>query len=481
MSVSFDPIGSWFVVAAFAVVVTGLTLWAYARRIQGTTGAWRWIALGLRLGAVLLCLIAALRPSVVFQEKKKQASTFVIVCDDSSSMSITDEIRGQSRYEYARKTMKQAVEVSKGLGEGLKVKSWLFDKGLRDEIEDPKALPEGKETAIGPSLLDAVKREVGARVATILLLTDGANNSGVAPLSAAAQLKGQGIPVVTVGFGAENAGSKSSDIAVRDLVTSPTVFVKNNMQVKGTLVVRGFPNEKVELEMLVEGQADPVAVKQIKVPPSGDLIPITGLNYRPQTAGEKKITLRVKPKEGELVKSNNAISTYVTVLKGGLNVLFVQGPHSPWEHKYWMLSVASSPDIQAEERVVRSPARRGVGELNDDDFTPGRYDVYVLSDLPADFLSPAQQALLVMSVQKGGGLIMLGGRSSFGMGGWAATEVGQRCKSCRPRPFPCRDGSDRARAGASGSFSRNAWGRLFAANWARTRSVPRCGSGGCWA
>ena len=180
--------------------------------------------------------------------------------------------------------------------------------------------------------------------------------------------------------------------------------------------------------MLVEGQARPFGGRQARstVPPSGDLIPITGLNYRPQTAGEKKITLRVKPKDGELVKSNNSISTYVTVLKGGLNVLFIQGPHSPWEHKYWMLSVASSPDIQAEERVVRSPARRGVGELNDDDFTPGRYDVYVLSDLPADFLSPAQQALLVMSVQKGGGLIMLGGRSSFGMGGWAATEVGQQ-------------------------------------------------------
>ncbi len=229
-------------------------------------------------------------------------------------------------------------------------------------------------------------------MAAIFLLTDGANNSGVAPLSVAPQLKGQGIPVHTVGFGSENAGSKSSDIAVREVVTNPIVHVKNNMEVKGTLLARGFPNEKLELEMLVEGQSDPVAVKQIKVPASGELIPIRGLNYRPQTAGEKKITLRVKPKDGELVKSNNAMSTFVNVLKGGLNVMFIQGPHSPWEHKYWMLSVASSPDIQAEERVVRSPARGGVGELSNDDFIPLRYDVYVLSDVPADFLSPAQQA-----------------------------------------------------------------------------------------
>ena len=92
VSVSFNPVGSWLVVAVFALVVTVLTLWAYSLRMRSTTGDWRWFALGLRLAAILLCVIAALRPSVVFQQKKKQPTSLLFLLDDSSSMKIGDEI-----------------------------------------------------------------------------------------------------------------------------------------------------------------------------------------------------------------------------------------------------------------------------------------------------------------------------------------------------------------------------------------------------
>ena len=60
MSVSFDPVGNWFVVAAFAVVVTGLTLWAYSPGCRTRRASGAGSRSGLRLAAVLLCLIAAL-------------------------------------------------------------------------------------------------------------------------------------------------------------------------------------------------------------------------------------------------------------------------------------------------------------------------------------------------------------------------------------------------------------------------------------
>ncbi len=426
MSVSFDPVGNWFVVAAFAIIVTGLTLWAYLARMRSSVGWWRWLALGLRLAAILLCLIAALRPAVVLQEKKKLAATLIILSDASKSMTVNDEASGESRWELERKTLAQAREVCKSLGEGLKVKYFRFDKHIRDDPADDKAPPDGKETAAGQAILDAVQGETGSRVASVIFLGDGSNNAGPSPLTVARRMRTQDVPINTVGFGAENAGSNSRDLAVRDLVTSPTVFIKNNLEIKGTIVARGFPNERLDLQMFVEGDEGPIAQQRIKVPSSGEIVPFAGLSYRPQTAGEKKITVRVEPKKGELVETNNAYSTFITVMKGGLNVLFVQGPHAPWEQKYWMRSVASSPDIQADLRVVRSPATANKGEVNDSDFTPGRYDVYVLSDLPADFLTSAQQALLAHAVERrGAGLIMLGGRSSFGAGGWDRTEIGR--------------------------------------------------------
>ena len=68
MSVSFSPIGPWLVVVLAALVVMVLTVWAYQRRLRGTTGRWRWFALGLRLAAVLICVLGSLRPSVVLLE-----------------------------------------------------------------------------------------------------------------------------------------------------------------------------------------------------------------------------------------------------------------------------------------------------------------------------------------------------------------------------------------------------------------------------
>jgi hypothetical protein len=380
------------------------------------------VALGLRLAAVLLCVLAALRPSVVIQEKKKQASSLVFLIDSSSSMKTSDEMRGHTRWATALNTLAQARSVAEKLGPNLEVKYYRFDAGLRDHRPDDPTEPDGQETALGTGLVETLRRQAGKRIAAVIVLSDAANNSGIPPLVAARRLRSQQVPVVTVGFGSENAGAGSKDIAVRDLVTAPTVFVKNQLQARGTLVVRGFANQPIEVEMAVEGEKEPVAAQTIKVPEGTEVVPITDLKYIPQTPGEKKVTLRVKPKEGELLRSNNEISTFITALSGGLNVLYLQGSTPTWEYKYLFRAIAASPDIQADLKVVRRPSGEKP-ELGDEEFAPGRYNVYILGDLRADYLSRIQQKLLTAAVEKGAGLIMLGGRSSFGSGGWASTEL----------------------------------------------------------
>src|SRR4051812_29925128 len=97
MSVTFSPIGPWPLVILSALAVMALTVWAYRLRMRGTSGAWRWLALGLRLAAVLLCVVAALRPSVLILQKKEQPASLIFLIDSSSSMKITDEVGAQSR------------------------------------------------------------------------------------------------------------------------------------------------------------------------------------------------------------------------------------------------------------------------------------------------------------------------------------------------------------------------------------------------
>ena len=111
-------------------------------------------------------------------------------------------------------------------------------------------------------MLEVQKRQeqAGPRTARIIMFSDFASNTGINPLVAARQLKAKGVPVVTVGLGTENAGAGSRDVMLRDIVAGPTVFVKNQLEVKGTLVARGFANQTLDVELYVED--NPVAVAQ---------------------------------------------------------------------------------------------------------------------------------------------------------------------------------------------------------------------------
>jgi uncharacterized membrane protein len=236
-------------------------------------------------------------------------------------------------------------------------------------------------------------------------------------------VKSQGVPIVGVGFGSAAAGTASRDIAVTGLRAAESVFVKNDLEVRGTLRVRGFPGQQLDVELMAEGEVRPVARARVTVPEGAESIAVDNLKYTPQSAGEKLLTLRVTPKEGELIPTNNEFSSFVTVLSGGLNVLHVQGPGTAWEGKFVSRSLSRSREIQSQLKVLLRPARGDQGGLPDDDFTAGRYDVYILGDVPADYLTPRQQAGLAAAVQAGAGLIMLGGKDSFGDGGWAATPL----------------------------------------------------------
>ncbi len=430
ISVSFSPIGPWPLLVAASLVVLWLTLWAYSLRLKGTSGRWRMVALSLRLLALLLCLLAALRPSVVIKEKKRQGASIVFLIDDSTSMLLSDEVGGKTRWDVARRTLDDALKVAKNLSRDLDTKVYRFDSSLTEPKEtEPKApdKPTGHETALGSAMLEAQKRQqgTGKRIARLVVLSDFGSNHGINPLEASRRLKGEGVPVIAVGLGTENAGAAPRDIALRDVVSSPTVFVKNQVEIRGNMMARGFANQRLEVALYVEGQETPVAKTQVKVPESAESVPITGLKFIPQTPGDKLLTLKVAKQEGELLDSNNQISTFVTVLSGGLNVLYLHGPNFSWDYKYLGRAIGTSPDIQIEFVLLRRPAEGDVSGIADAEFAQGRYNVYILSDIAADFFTSRQHKLLVDAVKKGAGFMMLGGRSSFGPGGWGETELAE--------------------------------------------------------
>src|SRR5947209_3045391 len=133
MSISFNPIGNWPFVAVVATAVTVLTIWAYLPRLRGGTGSGRWVAFGLRMIAIVIAFLGALRPSVNLPEKKKQPAALIFLLDRSASLQFHDEVNGQSRWQVAVKALQDARKTVGDKLKDLEIKEYLFDAELHEE------------------------------------------------------------------------------------------------------------------------------------------------------------------------------------------------------------------------------------------------------------------------------------------------------------------------------------------------------------
>jgi len=428
----FHPVGGYgLVVLVAAALLLLLTFWGLPR--HRLTPPRRRALLALRLLVIALALFAMLRPALVQTKTKPQAATLVVLIDHSRSMLVADAVGGKTRWEMLTRTLQDALPALRNISENLEVKIYDFDGELHPQDFtggklDLKAQPDGEQTAIGAALEDVLRRESGKRLAGVILLSDGAQRAyaprDLAPQVPARRLSDLGYPLYVLPFGQARGLGQTRDVSLQDLSVNPTVYVKNKLDVHATARLEGFGGQPIAVELLMEdpaGKMQPVAVEQIKATQSGAAEAID-LSTIPKTPGEYKVTLRAKGQPGELVTTNNELSTFVSVLKGGINVLYLEGALRV-DSKYLLRSLDASPDIKVD--YVRLDAREPTQRPDDmlQRFRRGRYDVYMLGDVDATMLTGEELAALANTVKQGAGLVMLGGFHTFGPGGYADTPL----------------------------------------------------------
>jgi hypothetical protein len=421
MHLAIQPILWWPIVAISSVALLAIVVWAYRATMRGQSGRWRWLAFGLRVATLLIAMAAALRPSLVFTETRKQSASLILLYDHSRSMLVADAWDGLPRWRAMNQTLGRAKEPLERLGEMLQIREFQFDAKLAESVDHAEP-PDGNRTALGDVLRDAIKKETG-RVAAVVLLTDGANTAGTAPLSVAQSLRDLAVPLYTVGFGQDAAVEASRDLSMRTISAGPTIFEKNKLTVVGELDSRGFSGSAVNVKLLFDGlTADS---RTIDLPHTDGRTKVE-LSYVPTVPGEHKVSLEVSepdPKKGELVESNNTISTFVTVLKGGLRVQLLDGGLESWESIFIRKALDKSPDIKVDFTWVRDDKSLASGPLEKMLFDRSLYDVFIVRDIPRAWFPPQALERLGEVVKSGGGFVMLGGRQSFGPGGYAGSPV----------------------------------------------------------
>jgi len=429
---SFDPVfGSYALVVAAALLLLGLLALGPGRgRLSGPKRA---ALLGLRIGAILLVILALLRPRLVYTETIKQSATLVVLVDQSQSMSVPDVGGGKTRWQSLRRSVADAQSALAELARDFELRAYAFDAETHALQLDGGKIPlpenpEGKQTAIGAALEDVLQAEAGKRLLGVILLSDGAQRAyaprDLPPQTAVGLLKPFGAPLYTVGFGRSRGLGEAKDVAVADLLVNQSVFVKNQLAIGGQVRIDGYVNRPIPVKVFFEtspGKREEVAAQTVTATDEGQLLPIK-LSYAPSVPGEWKLTLEAVGQPGELVTTNNRLSTFVNVLGGGLKVLYLEGALRP-ETRFLRRALGASPDINVlYQRIDAQRPETRPGEMPQW-FQPGKYDVYILGDLDATAFQDDELKNLAEAVGRGAGLIMLGGLHSFGPGGYATTPL----------------------------------------------------------
>ena len=436
---SLYPVGDdhYLLVTAAALVLSALMILAPMR--SGVSRRRRNTLVAIRAAVIALLIIAMLRPTLVYTTTIPQSATLVLLIDRTRSMSVPDEAGNRTRFETLIRALDSAAGPIKDLAKRFEVKAYTFDAELHSaELKDGHIAldtePTGEQTAIGYALQSALAGEAGKRLLATILLSDGAQRvlpSGntttgrdVPPQTPAAQLRLRGDKLFAVRFGKSRGQGQTKDVALTGLLADPRVFVKNELVVTGQVRIDGFANREIPVKLLYEtapGEMEVVAIENVRPHPDGRPVPVEFV-YVPDLPGEHKLSVEVADQPGELVTTNNRMSTFVNVLAGGLNVLYLEG--SPREEaKFLRRSLDASEEINVDYvRLVHAGPRTGVSNLPQK-LKPGSYEVYILGDIDSDAFEPGELEDLAQSVARGAGLIMTGGYHSFGPGGYSETPL----------------------------------------------------------
>lgn len=436
-----EPVWSWVLVALVASALPTLVLLTYPQRIRHLPRLTRRFLLGARLAAAMLLAIAMLRPEIRFTELDRKTATLAILADKSRSMSTPDGPGGISRRDHLIRTIEACADSGRldELGELIDVRVFEFGTELTaSESLGPDSVDS--QTAIGYSLESLLREVQGLRMIGVIPMSDGAQRA-IAPRQVDPRMISQrfadlSIPIFPVPFGEDDISEAGIDIAVEDLTVSDLVHVKNVVPVRTNVRVVGAAGREFAVQLLVEDRSGKANTQdgEMKVPTpaagartsiriksnqNSETIPVE-LSYIPQIPGEFRIGVRVVPLDGELKKTNNERQTLITVQKGGVSVAYFDTAR---DEQLFIREVNESRQIQLDYYWIRTGLFADRTRIEPELFDAGRYDVYIIGDVPASSFGPEALRRLAQRADEGAGLIMTGGLYSFGPGGYASTPL----------------------------------------------------------
>jgi len=307
---------SWWWYAGVLVALGAASVWYYAahrsalhRSQRAVLAVLRWLGLALLVSALFV-------PVARIVSSRTDRPQVAVVVDNSASMRIRDNRFDRSAVARA---VVEGIRSAFPADAVLPLRVGRTVETLPALVRDSFRFDDGATNLEAPFAVLAQRRT--ENVQAVVLITDGAYNTGGMPLYEALSL---GKPVFTVGIG-DTAAVK--DAAITALVTNERGYKGVEMPVQVSVTADGL--EGVATLVLSDGGVE-VGRAQIRLQPAQRFYRHV-FSYLPTSEGIHKLTARLEPPEGtsELTTLNNVRSEYVKILPNERTIVLIAGSPSP--------------------------------------------------------------------------------------------------------------------------------------------------------
>jgi uncharacterized membrane protein len=384
------------VIAAVLLVIEGALYWRRqsAGRLHAPRAASdRW-ALALRGALVVVLLLALLKPTL---PRAVDRLNVVFLLDNSDSVSLV------ARDRAWRFSAEAAKHEKTGDRHGVIVfgQEAVVDQPLqaRTPLERPKANVNGRGTNISQAIQLALATLPPGQANRIVMLTDGRQNAGNA-LSGAQAAKDAGVDIYYVAAPL----TFSQEVVMESMVLPPEVKFGEPFQAK--VVAWSHKDTEGRLSLFRNGEFLGSQVVRLS---AGKNV----FSYRQSldTTGIHVYQASIDV-EGDTIEDNNrAVGT--VVVRGRPQVLLAEKDKAQAQA---LVSALRSQNIDVTLVEASGIPKEKAGLQ--------KYDGVILSNVSSLKLTRQQMSIIRDYVRdQGGGLMMLGGEESFGLGGYYRTPI----------------------------------------------------------
>ncbi|HUU93652.1 MAG TPA: glutamine amidotransferase, partial [Phycisphaerae bacterium] len=380
--------------------------------------------LAMRLLAILLLVLLIFKPVLSFEETLEHRTDLYLLVDASESMSVSDYPDTPHRLSLAAR---QVEEYLGRLQTAFEVKRFWFDTRAHEVEQDQWPSPEGDATNLTRAVKDVLAAAQMIDTSGIILMSDGLHNAGGDVVK---EITALGPPrIYTVGIGTDlTAQSGYQDISIEDIRAPEESTVNNIAKITVDVEAVGLADRGIQVELRENDAPLASAPLRLDSVPGSQSVTLT---FTPETLGRHTYSVRIRPDPAERRSENNERDVHLLVTDPKIRVLYVEGVVRP-EYKPLKSVLETDPNVEVLALVqvkrgefLQSGSMTGVSltgfpqTLED----MRKFDVYIVGDLDRSYFSRQQLENLKTAISEGRGVVMIGGYSSFGPGGYEGTAM----------------------------------------------------------